>query len=45
MQAGARVRDVAEALAGHGLTLQNFASIREQTVAGITQVGGGREGQ
>lgn len=39
VQAGARVRDVAEALAGHGLTLQNFASIREQTVAGITQVG------
>lgn len=30
---------VVEALRPHGLTLQNFASIREQTMGGFTQVG------
>ncbi len=30
---------VVEALQPHGLTLQNFASIREQTMGGFTQVG------
>uniref|UniRef100_A0A061QTN3 L-galactono-1,4-lactone dehydorogenase n=1 Tax=Tetraselmis sp. GSL018 TaxID=582737 RepID=A0A061QTN3_9CHLO len=39
VQAGARVQDVVEALRPHGLTLQNFASIREQQIGGFTQVG------
>eukprot|EP00252_Welwitschia_mirabilis_P014337 TRINITY_DN31509_c0_g1_i1.p1 TRINITY_DN31509_c0_g1~~TRINITY_DN31509_c0_g1_i1.p1 ORF type:complete len:620 (-),score=105.95 TRINITY_DN31509_c0_g1_i1:157-2016(-) len=39
VQAGIRVSQVVDALAPHGLTLQNFASIREQQVGGITQVG------
>lgn len=38
MQAGARVQQVVEALRPHGLTLQNFASIREQQIGGYTQV-------
>jgi FAD binding domain len=38
VQAGARVQDVVEALRPHGLTLQNFASVREQQVGGFTQV-------
>jgi L-galactono-1,4-lactone dehydrogenase len=38
VQAGARVQAVADALRPHGLTLQNYASIREQTVGGFTQV-------
>lgn len=41
MQAGARVQAVADELRKHGLTLQNYASIREQTVGGFTQVRGG----
>ena len=39
VQAGARVREVVEALRPHGLTLQNYASIREQQMGGFTQVG------
>ncbi|PSC76820.1 L-galactono-1,4-lactone dehydrogenase isoform A [Micractinium conductrix] len=38
VQAGARVQAVADELRKHGLTLQNYASIREQTVGGFTQV-------
>ena len=38
VQAGARVQEVADALRPHGLTLQNYASIREQTIGGFTQV-------
>ena len=38
VQAGARVQEVADALRSHGLTFQNYASIREQTVGGFTQV-------
>lgn len=33
------VLQVVEALRPHGLTLQNFASIREQTLGGFTQAG------
>ena len=39
VQAGARVQQVADALKPHGLTLQNYASIRDQQVGGFTQVG------
>ncbi|MQM02490.1 hypothetical protein Taro_035254 [Colocasia esculenta] len=39
VQAGARVSQLVDALREHGLTLQNFASIREQQVGGIVQVG------
>lgn len=39
VQAGARVEQVVEALRPHGLTLQNFASIKEQQIGGFTQVG------
>jgi L-galactono-1,4-lactone dehydrogenase len=39
LQAGARVREVVEALRPYGLTLQNYASIREQQMGGFTQVG------
>ncbi|KAG2498500.1 hypothetical protein HYH03_003751 [Edaphochlamys debaryana] len=39
VQAGARVQQLAEALAPKGLALQNYASIREQQIGGITQVG------
>ena len=38
VEAGARVQEVVEALRPHGLTLQNFASIREQSIGGYTQV-------
>lgn len=38
VQAGARVQEVADALRRHGLTLQNYASIREQTIGGFIQV-------
>jgi L-galactono-1,4-lactone dehydrogenase len=38
VQAGARVQDVADALRAYGLTLANYASIREQTIGGFTQV-------
>ena len=33
------VLQVVEALRPHGLTLQNFASIREQAIGGFVQVG------
>ena len=39
LQAGARVQEVVEALRPHGLTLQNYASIREQSIGGFTQAG------
>ncbi|XP_008808781.2 L-galactono-1,4-lactone dehydrogenase 2, mitochondrial [Phoenix dactylifera] len=39
VQAGIRVSQLVEALKEHGLTLQNFASIREQQIGGIVQVG------
>ena len=39
VQAGARVRELVEKLRPHGLTLQNYASIREQQIGGFTQVG------
>ena len=38
MEAGARIQDVVDRLRPQGLTLQNFASIREQSVGGFTQV-------
>jgi L-galactono-1,4-lactone dehydrogenase len=38
VQAGARVQEVADKMRPHGLTLQNYASIREQTIGGFTQV-------
>lgn len=37
-QAGARVQQVVDALAPHGLTLQNYASISEQQLGGFLQV-------
>nr|CAB3490864.1 unnamed protein product [Digitaria exilis] len=39
VQAGIRVAELVDALREHGLTLQNFASIREQQVGGFIQVG------
>lgn len=39
IEAGARIAQVVDALRPHGLTLQNFASITEQQVAGFVQVG------
>ena len=39
VQPGARVSDVTEALRKYNLTLQNYASIREQQIGGFTQVG------
>ena len=39
VQAGARVRDVVEALRPYGLTLPNLASIAEQQMGGFVQVG------
>jgi hypothetical protein len=38
VQAGCRVQQVADHLLPHGLTLQNYASIREQQIGGFTQV-------
>lgn len=38
VQAGARVEQVLEALKPHGLTLQNYASIKEQQFGGFIQV-------
>lgn len=38
VQAGCRVQQVADALAPHGLTLQNYASIRDQQIGGFVQV-------
>ncbi|KAM0951069.1 putative L-galactonolactone dehydrogenase [Dioscorea sansibarensis] len=39
VQAGIRVSQLVDELKEHGLTLQNFASIREQQIGGIIQVG------
>ena len=39
VQSGARVQDVADTIRDHGMTLLNYASIREQTVGGFTQIG------
>jgi hypothetical protein len=38
VQAGCRVQQLADALAPYGLTLQNYASIRDQQIGGFTQV-------
>ncbi|KAK9866276.1 hypothetical protein WJX84_000737 [Apatococcus fuscideae] len=38
VQAGARVQEVADAIKSYGLTLANYASVREQTIGGFTQV-------
>jgi L-galactono-1,4-lactone dehydrogenase len=38
VQAGVHVSQLVDALKEHGLTLQNFASIREQQIGGIIQV-------
>lgn len=38
VQAGIRVSQLVDELKDHGLTLQNFASIREQQIGGIIQV-------
>lgn len=39
VQAGIRVQELVDGIKDHGLTLQNFASIREQQIGGIIQVG------
>ncbi|KAK4281958.1 hypothetical protein QN277_013396 [Acacia crassicarpa] len=39
VQAGIRVQQLVDGLKEHGLTLQNIASIREQQIGGIIQVG------
>ncbi|KAJ4970718.1 hypothetical protein NE237_003817 [Protea cynaroides] len=39
VQAGIRVQQLVDGIKEHGLTLQNFASIREQQIGGIMQVG------
>ncbi|XP_027176145.1 L-galactono-1,4-lactone dehydrogenase, mitochondrial [Coffea eugenioides] len=39
VQAGIRVQQLVDGIKDYGLTLQNFASIREQQVGGIVQVG------
>ncbi|KAK4795549.1 hypothetical protein SAY86_027875 [Trapa natans] len=39
VQAGIRVQQLVDAIKDHGITLQNFASIREQQIGGIIQVG------
>ena len=39
VEAGARVEQVLEALAPHGLTLENLASIAAQQIGGFEQVG------
>lgn len=38
VQAGIRVQQLVDSIKEYGLTLQNFASIREQQVGGIVQV-------
>lgn len=38
VQAGIRVQQLVDAIKEYGLTLQNFASIREQQIGGIVQV-------
>ncbi|KAF3442490.1 hypothetical protein FNV43_RR16406 [Rhamnella rubrinervis] len=39
VQAGIRVQQLVDGIKDYGLTLQNFASIREQQIGGILQVG------
>ncbi|KAL8260553.1 hypothetical protein R6Q59_028506 [Mikania micrantha] len=39
VQAGIRVQQLVDAIKDYGITLQNFASIREQQVGGFIQVG------
>ncbi|KAF5750266.1 L-galactono-1 4-lactone dehydrogenase mitochondrial-like isoform X1 [Tripterygium wilfordii] len=39
VQAGIRVQQLLDGIKDYGLTLQNFASIREQQIGGIVQVG------
>ncbi|KAL2501812.1 L-galactono-1 [Forsythia ovata] len=39
VQAGIRVQQLVDGIKEYGLTLQNFASIREQQIGGIVQVG------
>ncbi|XP_059295749.1 L-galactono-1,4-lactone dehydrogenase, mitochondrial [Lycium ferocissimum] len=39
VQAGIRVQQLVDSIKDYGITLQNFASIREQQVGGIVQVG------
>ncbi|CAI9099719.1 OLC1v1036582C1 [Oldenlandia corymbosa var. corymbosa] len=39
VQAGIRVQQLVDGIKDYGITLQNFASIREQQVGGIVQVG------
>lgn len=41
VEAGCRVQQVADALKPYGLSLQNYASIREQQIGGFTQVSRG----
>lgn len=38
VQAGIRVQQLVDAIKDYGITLQNFASIREQQIGGIVQV-------
>lgn len=38
VQAGIRVQQLVDGIKEYGLTLQNFASIREQQIGGIVQV-------
>lgn len=39
VQAGIRVQELVDGIKEFGITLQNFASIREQQIGGIVQVG------
>lgn len=39
VQAGIRVQQLVDSIKDYGITLQNFASIREQQIGGIVQVG------
>ncbi|KAJ6316789.1 hypothetical protein OIU78_019965 [Salix suchowensis] len=39
VEAGIRVQELVDGIKEYGLTLQNFASIREQQIGGIVQVG------
>ena len=40
VQAGIRVQELVDGIKEYGITLQNFASIREQQIGGIIQVYG-----
>lgn len=43
VQAGARVQEVVDAIKPYGLTLQNYASVREQQIGGFIQVKKGED--